>query len=454
MKNAKMSGNRWPRKVQPGSTIVTVYKRKTPKFKRKDGSKGGGNDTYAILIPTDDRYAQGTNKGKRIRRWDTYRTEAEALAAAEALAKRRDELGNRANSITPDQALEYASAAKALAEYGVSVSEASQAVAGCFKSLTAGGKSATIPALHTAIEFYLHKHKPVKRMPLASVLTEFLGSKGDASDRYGEDLKCRLERFAGDFKRDCCDITSGDILAWLHGQKKLGAQSKTNYRRVIHTFFEFAVSMKYADENPVTKAKIGKAKDRDVKIYSPDELSRLLAAASPDILPSIAIGALAGLRSAEIQRLDWKEHIHFSEKEIVLDKSITKGASRRVVPICDNLIAWLAPYANQEGKVWRGDYYPFYAAQKATAAATAVEPDLEKGIKGQKAIKWKANALRHSYASYRLAQIGDAGRVAGEMGNSARIIHEHYKALVRPAQATQWFSIMPQTPANVLGINS
>ncbi|MGO9202708.1 MAG: hypothetical protein ACLQM8_19475 [Limisphaerales bacterium] len=48
------------------------------------------------------------------------------------------------------------------------------------------------------------------------------------------------------------------------------------------------------------------------------------------------------------------------------------------------------------------------------AAATAIEADEAKGIKAQKPPEWKANALRHSYASYRLrkklARIGSKGR--------------------------------------------
>ena len=36
-------------------------------------------------------------------------------------------------------------------------------------------------------------------------------------------------------------------------------------------------------------------------------IARLLAAATPDFLPSLAIGAFVGLRSAEIERLEWKD---------------------------------------------------------------------------------------------------------------------------------------------------
>lgn len=67
-------------------------------------------------------------------------------------------------------------------------------------------------------------------------------------------------------------------------------------------------------------------------------------------------------------------------------------------------------------------------------------------------VKWKSNALRHSFASYRFAQTGDAGRVAGELGNSAAVVHKHYRELVKPADAEKWFNVKPEAPANVVSI--
>jgi hypothetical protein len=92
----------------------------------------------------------------------------------------------------------------------------------------------------------------------------------------------------------------------------------------------------------------------------------------------------------------------------------------------------------------------FYKAQGATAAATAVEADEEKGVKAQKPVEWKANALRHSYASYRFAITADAGRVSGECGNSAAVVHRHYRELVKPEAAQRWFNVKPESLANVL----
>ena len=187
--------------------------------------------------------------------------------------------------------------------------------------------------------------------------------------------------------------------------------------------------------------------------YANKEIARLLSVASPEFLPSLALGAFAGLRSAEIERLEWSD-IDLPGRVIVVGASKAKTASRRVVPVSDNLAAWLAPYAGREGKVWTGTHENFYDAQQLAAAATEAKADTEKGTKGEKPVKWKSNALRHSYASYRFAQCGDAGRVAGELGNSAVVVHKHYRELVKPADAEKWFAVKPEVPANVTPITA
>lgn len=70
------------------------------------------------------------------------------------------------------------------------------------------------------------------------------------------------------------------------------------------------------------------------------------------------------------------------------------------------------------------------------------------------AVKWKSNALRHSSASYRFAVTGDAGRVAGELGNSAAVVHRHYRELVKPADAKRWFAVAPNAEANFVTMSA
>jgi hypothetical protein len=41
-------------------------------------------------------------------------------------------------------------------------------------------------------------------------------------------------------------------------------------------------------------------------------------------------------------------------------------------------------------------------------------------------MKWKKNALRHSYISYRVAECADVARVVDESGNSPAVIKSNY----------------------------
>jgi integrase len=417
--------------VQPGREVVTVYRRLTP----------SGNFAYMVANHAE----QG---GKR--RFDSYSSEADALAAADTLAKRLDKRDYVAASMTQAQAVEYAGAVEALAPYGVSVGAGVGALAECLKSLGDG-----LPTLHAAVKFYKERHKQVSKKLVAVVVTELLKIKESrgASVRYAKDLRLRLERFAGDCNKDCCNVTTADVQAWLDALG-LAPQSYRNYRTVLHTLFEFAVARGYAADNPVVGVEKLKVRNGDIEIFKPTEIGRLLEAARasyPDFMPSLAVGAFAGLRSAEIERLEWKD-IDFASRHIIVSASNAKTASRRIVPMADNLAEWLAPYSGrQQGRVWPGESILFYKRQQQVALATAVEADEAKGVKAQKPIEWKGNALRHSYASYRFAQTGDAGRVAGECGNSAAVIHRHYRELVKPADAERWFNVRPtEAAANVL----
>jgi integrase len=426
-KTVKKDSEGWPREVQPGRTIVRVYRRKTP----------SGN--WAFMVAN---YAEN---GKR--RFDSYQDEDTAIDAATSLAKRLDDCNYVAASLTKDQAMEYATGAKRLECFGVSVDKATSLVA----DLLSDKPGEPIDKIREAWKFFWTMHRPITEKLLKEVIDEFLAVKKarKASPRYLKDLDSRLGRFAESFNVNTNNIGTAEIQEWLDGLK-LEPQGYKNYRTVLNTFFGHAVSRNYAVTNPVEgldKAKVNNGVD--IEIFTPEQMGRLMAAASPKFKPCLAIAAFSGLRTAEILRLEFSD-IDLSQKHIVVSAGKAKTASRRIVPIHDNLMAWLAPYARRKGKLWNGDASRFYQAQLDTAAATAEKANRKKGIKGRDPVKWKANACRHSYVSYRFAQTGDAGRVAGECGNSAAMVHKHYRALVTPQAAEQWFSICPEAAENVV----
>jgi len=412
----------WPRKIQPGRAVINVYRRKTP------------NGNYGFMVAN---YADGEK-----RRFDSYKTEADALAAANMLARRIDSRDYVSASMTRDQAIEYADAVTALKPFNVNVRAAASAVAGCLTTL------GDLANLHAAVKFYTARNRQTIKKPVADVLAELLEIKRarGASQRYMQDLEGRLNRFAADCKKDACSVTTGDIQSWLDALG-LSTQSYRNFRTVLHGLFQFAVARHYCADNPVAGTEKVKVKNSGIGIFSADEIARLLAAASADFRPCLALGAFAGLRTAEIERLTWDD-IDLAGRMIKVGADKAKTASRRIVPIHDNLAAWLAPYVECQGKVWAGDSITFTNRERQTAAATA---DKEMGLKP---VKWKHNGLRHSYASYRFGIVGDAGRVAGELGNSAAVVHKHYRELVKPTDAEKWFNVKPEAPANVVAMTS
>jgi integrase len=172
----------------------------------------------------------------------------------------------------------------------------------------------------------------------------------------------------------------------------------------------------------VSKVKVGAT---TTEIFEPEEIEKLLNAAPAMVIPYLAIGAFAGLRSAELARLDWKA-VNLERRIIELRADQAKTASRRIVPISDNLAAWLEPL-EREGKVLTVKAVPRMASVLAVNLG----------------LRWPQNVLRHSYISYRLAKVQDANKVALEAGNSAAIIFKHYRELVTEEAAEKWFSISP-----------
>ena len=69
-------------------------------------------------------------------------------------------------------------------------------------------------------------------------------------------------------------------------------------------------------------------------------------------------------------------------------------------------------------------------------------------------VTWKSNALRHSFASYRLADVQSAAQVSLEMGNSPQMVFKHYREIVKPSAAKEWFSLFPKSESNIIQIQT
>jgi len=324
--------------------------------------------------------------------------------------------GSERAAIHADAVDEVKWAIEALAPYGVSIRE--------------------------AVASFIARHEELKAsVPVPRAVKEFLDSKERAgmSDRYKADMKLRLERFEKTFgKRIVADITAKELGRWLE-TLGVGPVSRNNYRRNLGVFFGWCERIGYASTNPARLTDRAKKRPEPVAVFTPGELRVILSHAPADLLPALVLGAFAGLRVAEIARLDWKE-INFLKGHVEVAAEKSKTASRRFVPMTPALRAWLAPDAAPAGAVAPNRLNERLSEFRASIAAD----DVQGGVVIRPGVKWKNNGLRHSFASYAIAKEESADRVALWLGHtSAKMTFEAYQERATAEEAAAWFDVMP-----------
>lgn len=289
-----------------------------------------------------------------------------------------------------------------------------------------------------AVNYFVKQHPAtLPDKTVAEVVAEMLAAKKAErlSRRHIEDLNARLEKFSADFKCQIAGANGTTIKDWIQNLD-IANRTRNNFRLAIQTLCSFAKKEGYLprDWNELEKVPVWKTTAAEVEIFRPEEITKLLSIALPNFVPFLAIGAFAGLRSAEIERLDWSR-VDLSGGYITVGADIAKTNSRRLVPITPNLNAWLKPHAKKSGPVVE----IANTANAITRMIEATKPDEASAP----TVKWKHNGLRHSFCSYRLAEVKNTAQVALEAGNSPQMIFRHYRELVSEERAKEWFAIQP-----------
>lgn len=251
--------------------------------------------------------------------------------------------------------------------------------------------------------------------------------------RYVEDLKNRLGVFAKAFAgRRLSDLSALQLSDWITSLPG-GALNKRTFRLRLSALFNWAARRAWCQKSIMADVESPKLRPCKTEVFPPEEVRMLLETASKDapaLVPYLALGFFAGLRTAELDRLDWAD----VNGEVRIEAGVAKTASRRVIPILPNLAAWIAPHRRKAGSV-----RPANAKRLLARVLRASD------------VTWKANGMRHSFASYRLAATQDAPKVSLELGHmSPALVFRHYRALVREEDAGRYFSITPETESKVI----
>ena len=292
-----------------------------------------------------------------------------------------------------------------------------------------------------AIQHYVAHLKAIKQsIEVAALMDAVIAEKKKAcgkkqrpaSPDYIVDLTVRLGRFNKAFgKRLVATITKQEIEKWLKELKdekqgeNLSPQSRGNYARALGVAFSYAVECGYAPGNPIKEIKKPTG-DSKPEILSVEQTARLLESASPEILPYIAIGAFAGLRASELERLDWRD-IDFEENEIAVNSESKTG--ERHVDVLPNLREWLLPLRKHTGKITPENFRRHFDEAREAAGV----------------LPWPSNALRHSFGSYHLKHFGNDAQTRLQMGHwrDSTVLFANYRRAVTRGNAERYWTIRP-----------
>ena len=458
------SDRRFPVIVKRGSVEVKIYR--TPSH---------GCDRYTVSF---------YQNGQRQR--PSFSTLAEAKNEAEIITGRLASTDADVLLLRSADRAAYQRARQVLDPLGVAIETAAVQFAEARVKL--GDVS-----LYQAVEFYLKRHPTrIEPRPVQQVVEELLAAKkaDGLSRRYQHGLRWSLTKFADTFEGNIGDITAPAIDDWLRGSG-MAPRTRNNLRDSVRLLLGFAKARRYLpkDHDEIDGVQVAKEIDGEIEIFTPAELQEILDCAGQRLNPFFALGAFAGVRHAEIQRLHWSD-IKLDDQLIEIHAAKAKTASRRIVPLLDNLRVWLlavrqdsglvCPYSNMALEIYkmvkrinRARRLAWAQAQGVTdeelkrtdeslrkQAQSTERPGRPRGsvppgaetakAEGWQPFAWKHNALRHSFISYRIAQVQNVAQVALEAGNSPQIIFKNYRELVRPADAQKWFSIVPQPTENIV----
>lgn len=274
----------------------------------------------------------------------------------------------------------------------------------------------------------------------------------DAADQYLEDqadaglrrrslssIRTCVHRLAEHFEgEDVHRLTTEALTAFLDTNDLQGV-TRNNMRRDLGAFFTWSIRKNYTTHNPAQKIPIVRLDERLPSILTPDQVKALFRAAEdhhPDLIPLLAIETFAGIRPSEAEQLEW-EHVLWEQKLIRVTPKASKVRQQRYVDAHETLFTWLKAYPG------KGPIPPCrYAKLAKMLRAVRTKAGLQEN--------WTPDSLRHSYATYHLAQYEDAGKTALQMGHRGTgTLFRHYRGLATKEQASQFWSIRPQSAHGV-----
>jgi len=339
--------------------------------------------------------------GGRIRRQFSTRAEAETFRAD--LSRERQQIGALALALSPRDRADAAEARR-LAGPGVSLAE--------------------------CVRFWIQHHPPT--VTVAEAVAACVAAKIEAGRRplTVTDARRRLGTFAASFgTRRLPDVTADDVRGWL---ATWTGTNRGNMLRAVAALFAFAVRRGWCVASPTDRIDRPTIETRMPAFLRADECARIMAAAealAPAIVPALALGMFAGLRPNEVRGATWAD-VDTDGGTVRVLPEVAKTRRARIVDLQPNASEWLARYRRDIGPIAP----PFSTYRRALARTLK-----------RAAVRIPFDGLRHTFATFHVAEFRDAPRTAFQLGHgvSTAVLTAHYRGLATRDEAARFWKIMP-----------
>lgn len=383
---------------------------RTPKFQVSNTPRG-----WLLHVP-----ASISDTGKLQRRY--FKTREAALAEASAFRKDYKAHGEQATALPPRVADQALAAVKLLEDTGGNLIDAARAYRKAWKA-----KKSSQP-FGKAVETYLAAREDLRKSTL---------------DSY----KYTLEKVAKPLnERILAELKTSDFEKLL---KDKGATSVRMHRSNLRAFWRWAAKAprEWCDTAVIEALEVARSSDdSDIQILNPSDVEALLRAAEAEgAAAAYAIAIFGGVRIAELGRLTWgnvhKEHIE-------IGRDIAKKHSRRLIPLCTSLRAWLKASrgkAKPEELIVPANWTDISKSVRRRAGwdvAARLLTNPPEPTRGP----WPANACRHTCASVQVAIGTPLEELIFKFGHSGGhdLLRSHYVSRLTKKDALAILSTGPK----------
>ena len=273
------------------------------------------------------------------------------------------------------------------------------------------------------------KGQGVHRVSLGAVVRETIRAKAASNMRpaYISSLRYYLGAFArGREDMPLSEVTMDTVARWFDERQEKPRTMLANIGR-LSAMFQVAWRRGWIEVNPCDRMEKPRVDYQSPEILTVGQSRTLLEAALKTRWSAyLVLCLLCGLRPNEARQTTW-EDISTDRGMVEVRSAASKMRRRRYVHLRPSAIDWLRHCPRQELPLSKSGVRAFTHFAIGTLGLT----------------RWPQDVLRHTCATYWLADIRDAGKVAHELGNSPGILMRHYCDLVTKEQAEEFWAIRP-----------